>query len=57
MSEQRYSTSDLLIAAHAAIRARDFEAVAAFVGLLAVQDPQAAQDVLDIVAFAKAIQA
>jgi len=49
------SASDLLIAIHAAIRARDFEAVAAFLHVLAVKDPHAAQDVLNIVEIAQVI--
>jgi hypothetical protein len=49
------SANDLLIAIHRAIEARDFEAVAAFLHVLAVKDPHAAQDVLDLVAVAKLV--
>jgi hypothetical protein len=36
----------------AAIRARDMEAAAALIGRLAVQDPDAAQRIIDVLQFA-----
>jgi hypothetical protein len=50
-----YSDNDLLIAIHRAIEAGDFEAVAAFMRVLAVQNPRAAQDILDVVELAKVL--
>jgi hypothetical protein len=55
MSENRYSDGDLLTAIHLAISAHDFEAVSAFLHVLAVQNPRAAQDVMDIVELAKVL--
>jgi hypothetical protein len=52
----RYNDGDLLTAIHLAISARDFEAVAALLHVLAVQNPRAAQDVLNIVEIARAMQ-
>jgi len=49
------SPNDLLIAIHRAVEARDFEAVAAFLHVLAVKDPHAAQDVLYLVKIAQVI--
>lgn len=48
-----YDDEQLLEAIAAAIRVHDFDAVAALTRRLAVQNPQAAQDVLDIVAMAR----
>jgi hypothetical protein len=55
MSARTYSDGDLLTAIHLAISARDFEAVSALLHVLAVQNPRAAQDVLDIVELAKVL--
>lgn len=54
---ERYTDGDLLTAIHLAISAGDFEAVAAILRVLAVQNPQAAQDVLNIIEVAKVINA
>lgn len=55
--QPKYSTEQLLEGIRRAVEARDFDAVAAILRLLAVQDPHAAQAVLDTVSMAAAVRA
>ena len=55
MSANGCTSDQLLAGIHRALKARDFEGVAALLRILAVQDPHAAQAVLDALSIAQAV--